>query len=117
MHVRACSHPLFRHLGRPGHREEVILDAIDSLNHLANLFSPALVIGLISAGLAKLVWWNLLAPVHWVRLAVWSCGACSLVTIAGLVVLGRDGKMATYGAMVLASALALWWAGFGGRRT
>jgi hypothetical protein len=32
-------------------------------------------------------------------------------------VFGRDGMMATYGAMVLASALALLWAGFGpGRR-
>ena len=27
-----------------------------------------------------------------------------------------DGKMVTYGAMVLVSALALWWAGWGTRR-
>jgi hypothetical protein len=31
-------------------------------------------------------------------------------------VFGRDGRMATYGAMVLASSLALMWAGFGRRR-
>jgi hypothetical protein len=32
--------------------------------------------------------------------------------VAGLVAFGRDGRMATYGGMVLACALALWWAGF-----
>jgi len=29
------------------------------------------------------------------------------------VVFGRDGRMATYAGMVLASAGALWWRGFG----
>jgi len=40
------------------------------------------------------------------------------VSIAGLVAFGRDGRMATYAAMVTASAVALWWAAFrtGGRR-
>ena len=40
-----------------------------------------------------------------------------LVLLAGLVITGRYGRMATYAGMVLASAAALWWAGFGpGRR-
>jgi hypothetical protein len=40
-----------------------------------------------------------------------------VVGAIGLLVLGRDGKMATYGAMVLACALTLWWRAFGpGRR-
>ena len=33
-------------------------------------------------------------------------------SIAGLVVFEHDGKMATYAAMVVACAAALWWAGF-----
>ena len=32
--------------------------------------------------------------------------------VAGLVFFGRDGMMTTYAGMVLASALALLWAGF-----
>jgi hypothetical protein len=40
-----------------------------------------------------------------------------VVSLAGLVISGRDGRMVTYAAMTLACALALWWAGFGpGRR-
>ena len=35
--------------------------------------------------------------------------------IGGLAVFGRDGRMATYAALVVASALALWWAGFRAR--
>jgi len=34
------------------------------------------------------------------------------VLAAGLWAFGRDGKMATYAAMVLACALGLWWSGF-----
>ena len=36
-----------------------------------------------------------------------------LATVAGLVLFGRDGKMATYAGMVCACALTLWWRGFG----
>jgi len=89
---------------------------IDALIHLGNLFMPALVVGALSAALAKLLWWRSLQGVRWLRLALWACVACAIATVIGLVVFGRDGKMATYGAMVLASALALMWAGFGPRR-
>jgi hypothetical protein len=89
---------------------------IDALIHLGNLFMPALIVGTVSAAFAKLLWWRSLQGVRWSRLALWACGACALATVIGLVVFGRDGKMATYGAMVLASSLALMWAGFGSRR-
>jgi hypothetical protein len=40
-----------------------------------------------------------------------------LVLVAGLVVTGHDGRMSTYGVLILAVALTLWWTGFGpGRR-
>lgn len=90
---------------------------IDALNHLLAFFLPAVALGGISAALAKLTWRKALHAVRWSRLALWSGAACAIVSVAGLVVFGRDGMMATYGAMVLASALALLWAGFGpGRR-
>ena len=97
-------------------RWEVCLGPIDALVHLVSLFLPALALGAISAALAKLAWRSELRAVRWARLAAWSGGAAAGVLVAGLVAFGRDGMMATYGAMVLASALALLWAGFGRRR-
>jgi hypothetical protein len=89
---------------------------IDALIHLGNLFMPALAVGALSAALAKLLWRRALQDVRWSRLAVWACTACAITTVVGLIVFGRDGKMATYGAMVLAASFALMWAGFGPRR-
>ena len=84
----------------------------DALIHLFNLIAPGLGLGVISASLAKLLWRRELAAVAWRRLAGWGAGASTAVLLAGLVITGRDGRMATYGAMVLACAGALWWAGF-----
>lgn len=90
---------------------------LDVLFHLVNLLLPALGMGAIAAGLSKLLWRAALRPVAWRRLAAWASGAALLALLAGLVLTGRDGRMATYAAMVLASAAALWWVGFGpGRR-
>lgn len=91
--------------------------AIDALNHLLAFFLPALALGGISSALAKLAWRKELRATRWSRLASWSAAACALASLAGLITFGHDGMMATYGAMVLASALALFWVGFGpGRR-
>lgn len=90
---------------------------VDASIHLLNLFAPALGLSIISATLAKLVWRRELRGLRWATLVLWVCGACSVVTIGGLLLTGRDGRMATYSAMVLAAAGALLWAGFGpGRR-
>ncbi len=90
---------------------------LDALWHAINLFLPALGLGALAAALAKVVWRRELAVVPWKRLAGPACAACSTVALAGLVLLGSDGKMSTYAAMVLACAVTLWWRGFGpGRR-
>jgi hypothetical protein len=62
------------------------------------------------------VWRSELRAVRWSRLAGWSAAAAAVVLVAGLVVFGRDGMMATYAGMIVASAGALMWAGFGARR-
>jgi flagellar biosynthesis protein FliR len=41
---------------------------------------------------------------------------CAGVLVIGLILTGRDGKMLTYTAMVLASATAQWWLSGGWRR-
>jgi len=90
---------------------------LDVLMHLGNLFLPALALAALTAALAKLLWRRELAPVSFRRLAVPAALVGAAVTLAGLVVFGRDGKMATYASMVLACAFTLWWRGFGpGRR-
>jgi hypothetical protein len=91
--------------------------AFDVIWHISNLFLPALLLGAVAASLAKLVWRKELAAVGWRRLAGPAAAASACTVVVGLLFFGRDGKMATYGAMVLACALTLWWQGFGpGRR-
>jgi hypothetical protein len=90
---------------------------LDAFWHLLNFFVAPLGIGAIAATLAKLVWRRDLAGVRWRRLAGWAGAAAAAASVAGLMALGRDGRMATYGAMVVACAGAMWWVGFGpGRR-
>jgi hypothetical protein len=89
---------------------------LDALAHLLGLFMPALGTAPIAAALAKGLWRRELAREAWWRLTAWSSAAGSLALLGGLVVLGRDGRMASYSAMLLACALALWWAGFGPAR-
>ena len=86
---------------------------LDLLWHLLNFFAPAVGMGLIAPALAKLLWRRALAGASWVRLIGGVMVACAAVLVAGLVWFGHDGKMATYGAMVLVCALTLWWLGFG----
>jgi len=87
------------------------LSAFDALNHLFNFVLPALVVGPLAAAAAKAVWRSELRAVRWRRLASWATAASALALLCGLIAFGRDGMMATYGAMVIAAALALYWAG------
>ncbi|MFT3819255.1 MAG: hypothetical protein QM750_16710 [Rubrivivax sp.] len=88
------------------------MGAIDFFWHVVNLFAVGLLFGLLAAGGAKLLWRRELAAVRWRRLALAAAGAALAVTLAGLLLFGRDGRMATYALMVPAAALALAWAGF-----
>mgnify|MGYP003414360153 FL=1 len=88
---------------------------IDALWHLLNFIAPALGVALLATALAKLSWRRELAAVPWRRMAFWTACAGVLSLVAGLLVFGRDGKMATYAVLVVTSALALWWVGFARR--
>jgi hypothetical protein len=81
--------------------------------HLLNLVSPALVVGAIAASLSKLLWRRQLGAVSVLRLALWAVVAGATASLSGLVIAGGDGMMATYGAMVLCIACAIWLVGFG----
>ena len=88
------------------------MSPIDALWHLLGLFMPALATGVLAASAAKWLWRADLKSSRWWRLVGWSVGAGSLALFAGLVGFGRDGRMLSYALMVVATALALWWAGF-----
>jgi Na+/citrate or Na+/malate symporter len=80
---------------------------------LLNFFSPALVVGAVAAMLSKLLWRRQLGTVSVLRLATAAVAAGAIASFSGLVIAGRDGTMATYGAMVLCIAGAIWLVGFG----
>jgi hypothetical protein len=93
------------------------LQPSDAFWHLTNFFAPAVVLGAFAALLARLIWRReVTAGV--LRLWAWASSAAALASIGGLLWFERDGRIATYAAMVVACAAALWWAGFrgGGRR-
>lgn len=79
-----------------------------ALDHAVNFVAPAVALALLLVlggrilrpkGPQALSWWSQVA----INFVV-GCG----VLVAGLVVLGRDGKMLTYAALVLACASCQW---------
>lgn len=89
---------------------------IDAFWHLSNLLLPAVMMGLLCAGLAKLVWRRALRSVPYRRLATWATGAGVAALLVGWAAFGRDGRMASYALLVVSTAAALAWAGFRPRR-
>ncbi len=82
---------------------------IDLIFHLLNFCAPAAFVALLMALASPIfmkkrpqvtVWRGQLAINFIVSL---------VVLLIGLVVFGRDGKMATYGALVVACASSQWW--------
>ncbi|KQT08860.1 hypothetical protein [Ramlibacter sp. Leaf400] len=78
---------------------------LDFLPHLAAFLAPAVFLALILPAVSRLLlrtgagYWRQAIPVF----------LASVATLAGgLVWFGRDGKMATYAAVVLAAATAQW---------
>jgi hypothetical protein len=88
------------------------LQAADAFWHLTNFFAPALFLGAFSTALTKAFWRRETGRRPFWRLWAVSSLACALTSVAGLVIFGRDGRIATYAAMVVACAVTLWWAGF-----
>lgn len=97
-------------------RAAELMGALDLLGHVLNLFGISLLMGALAAAGARLLWRRALAAQPWTRLLAAACGSAAAVTLAGLVVFGRDGRMATYLLMVPAVAAALGWLARRGRR-
>ena len=87
-------------------------------DHVLNFIAPAAMLALLLVLLARL-FGQFLVSKRPVAQSLWAQAAIIfivnvLVLAAGLVVFGNDGKMATYAALVLASAVCQWvlWRGW-----
>lgn len=89
---------------------------LDALWHLFNFLLPAFGVGALAATLCKLLWWRTLRAVAWHVLAAPAVLGGVAVLVLGLLVTGRDGRMATYALLVGVNAAVLWWVAFGRRR-
>lgn len=79
----------------------------DTLFHLFGFAAPALALGLLMPLAAR--WALPRAPAARYRVQAAVVFAAGLAALAvGLVVFGRDGKMASYAGLVLATATAQW---------
>jgi hypothetical protein len=89
---------------------------LDLIDHLLNFIAPALAVALVLALLARWMFGrDAAAPGFWVQLAInFLAGVAALS--AGLWYFGRDGKMATYAALVLVCGSVQWLWAMGSRR-
>ena len=82
----------------------------DLLNHLLNFTAPALVVGVLMAFLAPFLAGKKASAGKKLAQTVMNSAVGVAVLLAGLVLFGHDGKMQSYGALVLAVASVQWWA-------
>jgi hypothetical protein len=83
------------------------------INHLINFVAPAafmaLMLGLLSRLFAGFFGVAEVRPPHWALQVALNFAIGVGVLLAGLVLLGRDGKMLTYLLLVLGTATSQWW--------
>ncbi len=84
---------------------------LDLLLHLLNFVAPALFTGVVLALLARFVLRHKSARLSLPLQAAINSIAGMAVLAAGLWYFGRDGKMATYAALVVVCAASQWLAG------
>jgi hypothetical protein len=84
------------------------MDVLDAGNHLLNFFAPAAAVALLVVLLSRFFKQNRPITQAIPAQAAINFIVCAAVTMAGLWVFGRDAKMATYLAMVVASGTVQW---------
>jgi hypothetical protein len=89
---------------------------LDALWHLLGFALAPFALAAIAAVLTKLLWRKELRGVGLRPLWLHAGVAAALADLAATALQGRDGRMLSYAAMVLAAAAGLAWAGWGARR-
>ena len=88
---------------------------LDLLNHLVNFMAPAAWVAMAVTVVARLFMPKRPAALSQSAQVAINFVVCLAVLVLGLLVFGRDGKMATYAAMVLSGATSQWVMGRGWR--
>lgn len=105
-----------REKGRDRDGELSAMSALELVDHLLNFVAPAFAVGFLTALLGRVAMRkSAKAPAWWIQGAI-NFIVGTTVLVAGLVVFGRDGKMTSYAALVLACATSQWLLGGGWRR-
>lgn len=81
----------------------------DLIGHFANFIAPAIGVAVLLWGMPRL--WPKARAGRWAarRELMALCALGVGVLLAGLIVFGRDGKMLSYTALVLAQGSLAWW--------
>lgn len=88
---------------------------LELLNHLLNFLAPAVAVGILLALAGRFFGKKMPAAPGFIAQAAINCVAGALALGVGLVVFGRDGKVASYGLMLAAVATSQWLASRGRR--
>lgn len=84
------------------------MTVLSLLNHLLNFAMPALALAVLLVLAGHVLWRQQAREGGWLRpLALHSMVGCAVLA-AGLVLLGRDGRVLTYTVLVLACATSQW---------
>lgn len=86
----------------------VFMDSLLALNHVLNFAAPALAVAVLLVAGSQVFVPKLAQAQGWIGpIAINFIVGCGVLA-AGLVLLGRDGKMLTYASLVLACASSQW---------
>ena len=91
------------------------MDWVDLFWHVAGFAAPALMLAPAMVLMGRFFGKKSAAALAWPAQAAINLIVCLGVLAAGLVLSGHDGRMATYAALVLASASTQWALGVWGR--
>lgn len=92
------------------------MDLLDLLNHFLNFGAPAAFIALVLVFAGRYLGGRRAGVPRWWMQWALTFAAGVAVSVAGLVVFGRDGTMATYAALVVVCGTVQWLAMRGWRR-
>jgi hypothetical protein len=91
------------------------MNFIDAVLHLLNFCAPAGVVALLICVAGRFLSKKRPVPGIFIQQFAIHFIVCLGVLLVGLILTGRDGKMYTYLAMVLASGSVQWWLGQKGK--
>ena len=81
----------------------------DLLNHIINFALPAIALGVMVPLFSRMIWRKTPVKRSLKSQMLITSLAGLAVLFAGLVIFSTDGKMVTYGAMVIVAAVCQWW--------